>query len=171
MWLGKHIMKLREYGPDATRLQLKDALLPDFGFLTKDEILYKLVELYSQQISNEVEISSICKSCGELITYSLNLNELLDYKQDWTIPEPSREITIEVPEDSPYYSLHEMCIVLGKDLSEVLEMEVSEFSNLEAEYHKTRFVFSPKVTIVCDCGVSTSILIDTLPGINKLCGN
>lgn len=164
-------MKLREYGPDATRLQLKDALLPDYGFLTKDEILYKITELYSQQISPTVEISAICQSCNDLINHTIEIGQLLNCKKDWSIPEPDRNSIIEVDELSPYYSLHEMCIVLGKNISEVLDMSITDFMKLEKEYHEKRFVFSPQVTMMCDCGVSTNVLIDTLVGIDKLCGN
>lgn len=171
-WLGKHIMKLREYGPDATRLQLKDALLPDCGFLTKDEVLFHITKIYSEQITNTVEVSTICKSCGELITHTLILDDLLKIKQDWSIPEPDRSSTIDgIDELSPYYSLHEMCIILGKDISEVLDLEYSEFAELEKHYNTVRFTFNPKIILTCDCGVSTSVLIDTLPGIDKLCGN
>lgn len=187
-WLGKHIMKLREYGEDASLLQLQDALLDSSVFLTQDEILYYVMLLRANQLKDSIDLSFVCKDCSNINEVALSFEkDIKKHMRLWntqttqiggvsvTLKEPNRENKLEVGEDSAYYNLYELCACIEidgvEDIKEwVLNLEMQDFIKLEKFYHENRFLFAPQITLQCECGATTEILIDTFPNIEELCG-
>lgn len=187
-WLGKHIMKLREYGEDASLLQLQDALLDSSVFLTQDEILYYVMLLRANQLKDNIDLSFVCKDCSNINQLEVSFEkDIKKHAREWseksthiggvsvTLKEPNRDTKLAVGEDSTYYKLYELCACISvegiEDTQEwVLNLDMQDFLKLESFYHENRFLFAPQVTLQCECGATTEILIDTFPNIEELCG-